>query len=303
MGIFRTEIWRIGIVSAPIQQIATAGNVENFPIKWIEAEQSLCFLADPFGLWRENKLYLFAEAYDYRTRRGNIVAYILDAELNILEHRTVLDEPWHLSYPYVFEADGEIWMLPEGYKSGKLSLYRAVNFPWQWEKIPEFSFPHAAIDASPFFAQGCWWIFYTPSQPKEARTSTLMLARADQLTGSWEDISSQPLSQTQSGARMGGTPFYHDGKLVLPTQDCSRTYGGAIRLLNMPPESIHNPQLTPGELLKAPASSAPFTDGLHTLSAVGNITLIDSKRIIYGSPQRIMVDLKRAWRKWRHLPF
>lgn len=297
MDTFVTEIWRIGIVKAPIQQIAAAGSVEDFPIKWIEADGPLRFLADPFGLWRDNHLFLFAEAYDYRTRHGNIVAYKLDAEFNILEHRTVLDEPWHLSYPNVFEADGEIWMLPEGYKSGKLSLYRAVNFPWQWEKVPEFDFPCAAIDPSPFFADGRWWIFYTPPTPHEARTSALMLASAERLTGRWENISPQPVRHDKSGSRMGGTPFYYDGKLILPTQDCSRTYGGALRLLEISPENLRLPQFRAGVRLQAPASYKPFTDGLHTLSAAGNITLIDTKRTQYGSPRRIVVDLVRKWCK------
>ncbi|WP_250881158.1 hypothetical protein [Escherichia coli] len=132
---------------------------------------------------KKGVLYLFAESYDYRTRRGDIIAYKLNADLDVIEQRTVLQEPWHLSYPFVFEADNEIWMLPEGYKSGTLTLYRAIEFPWRWEKVPDFSFPCAAIDATPFYAQGKWWMFYTPPLPKAARTDTLMLAHAPILWG------------------------------------------------------------------------------------------------------------------------
>lgn len=299
MDMLLTEIWRIGVVKAPIQQIAAAATLEDFRIAWIEADRSLCFLADPFGLWRNDKLYLFAEAYDYRTRRGNIVAYVLDASLNVLEHRTVLDEPWHLSYPNVFEADGEIWMLPEGYKSGALSLYRAVEFPWRWERVPEFTFPCAAIDPSPLFAEGRWWMFYTPPAPKEARTSVLMLATAEKLMGPWVNAVSTPIRQDKSGARMGGTPFYHQGKLILPTQDCSQTYGGALRLLEMSLDTLGSPDLVAGAHLQAPGSNAPYVHGLHTLSAAGDVTLIDTKRHLYGSPGRIAVDLARKWQKLR----
>ncbi|MBJ3813638.1 hypothetical protein F9C28_01510 [Shimwellia pseudoproteus] len=298
MDMFVTELWRIGIVQAPIQQVASAGGFDNLPITWIEADRTLCFLADPFGLWHNGYLYVFAEAYDYRTRRGDIMVFVLDANFTVIEKRTVLAEPWHLSYPCVFEADGEIWMLPEGYKSGTLTLYRATDFPWQWEKVPEFSFPCAGIDPSPFFADGCWWIFYTPPAPREARTSALMLARADTLTGRWENVSPQPIRQDKRGARMGGTPFLQEGKLILPTQDCSQTYGGALQLLEMSPASLANPVLTAGCRLTAPASNAPFTTGLHTLSAAGNVTLIDTKKTLIGSPQRIAVDLRRAVRKW-----
>jgi hypothetical protein len=297
MDMFLTDLWRIGIIQAPIQQVTAAGSLDAFAVKWIEAERSLCFLADPFGFWRDGNLYLFAEFYDYRSRKGDIAVFVLDDNLKVIEQRTVLAEPWHLSYPVVFEADNEIWMLPEGYKSGQLNLYRATNFPWQWEKVPEFSFPCAAIDASPFFAQDKWWIFYTPPTPREARTSVLMLACADDLFGPWQNVSEQPIRQDKSGARMGGTPFIHDGKVMLPTQDCSQTYGGALRMLEMPLADLSEPQLSAGALLRAPTNAEPFTDGLHTLSAAGDVTLIDCKRVLRGSPHRIAVDLQRALAK------
>ena len=299
MGMFQTDLWQVGMIQSPIQQVAKAGTLDAFNIKWITADRSLCFLADPFGFWRDGYLYLFVEFYDYRTRRGDIAVYVLDARLNVIEQRTVLSEPWHLSYPVVFESEGEIWMLPEGYKSGKLTLYRAIDFPWQWEKVPEFSFPCAAIDASPFFAQGCWWMFYTPPAPREARTRSLMLAQADHLFGPWRNVSDQPIRQDKSGARMGGTPFIDDDSVVLPTQDCTRTYGGALRLLEMPLASLSKPQLSSGALLQAPPSAMPYTDGLHTLSAAGDFTLLDCKRVLWGSLHRIGVDLQRAVHQWR----
>lgn len=45
----------------------------------------------------------------------------------------VLTEDWHLSYPFVFEHEGDIFMMPEGSRSGQLKLYRAVDFPNEWE--------------------------------------------------------------------------------------------------------------------------------------------------------------------------
>lgn len=48
MDMLLTDLWRIGIIQAPIQQVASAGKLDAFAIKWIEADRSLCFLADPF---------------------------------------------------------------------------------------------------------------------------------------------------------------------------------------------------------------------------------------------------------------
>ncbi|MGJ8526249.1 hypothetical protein LMG33818_001998 [Halomonadaceae bacterium LMG 33818] len=329
MSLLETEIWRIGIIPAPIDKVAEQAYLESARITWLEAETSFCFLADPFGIWRDNTLYVFAELYDYRTRKGVIVVYLLDRHLNKLEHRVVLEEPWHLSYPYIVEAEGEIWMLPEGYKSGALTLYRAKEFPWQWERMEDVEFPCAGIDASLLHAEESWWLFYTLPSPKEARTSTLMLARSTSIFGPWKNISESPIHHDRGGARMGGTPFIHDNQVILPTQDCTRTYGGALRLLSFPLDNLHMiscgeaathhkmPIVTQGPLLKSPQQSAPYVDGFHTLSAVESvdqrdeksprgekihlppITLIDTKQEIRGSLHRIGIDFIRALKKQR----
>lgn len=295
MSMFESDGWRLGIIQAPITQVAHQPGLDEADIHWINASRPLCFLADPFGLWLDNRLYLFAEAYDYRTRMGRIVVYVLDAQLNILETGTVLEEAWHLSYPVVFEQDGDIWMMPEGYKSGRLNLYRAIEFPWRWQRVEDFDFPTAAIDASLWRNQDGWWIFYTPPFPKEARTSALMLAHAPSLHGPWRNVTDQPIRIDKSGARMGGTPFIDGDRLVLPTQDCSQCYGGAITLLSTSLEHLERPQFEVHGTLTAPASAGLWQDGLHTLSAVDDrFTLIDSNRMIKSSLRRIGIDIRRA---------
>ncbi|MGJ8522891.1 hypothetical protein R84981_001582 [Carnimonas sp. R-84981] len=300
MSMLVSDIWRVGIINAPISQVAQQSALEQASIHWLEAADSMCFLADPFGLWRDNRLYVFVEAYDYRTRHGHIEVYVFDRHLEFLDQRAILKEPWHLSYPYVFEDGGEIWMLPEGYKSGRLSLYRAVDFPWRWQRVEEFAFPAAAIDASLYRNAKGYWIFYTPPAPKQARTSALMLAHADTLLGRWENVSPQPIHIDRGGARMGGTPFESGDQLVLPTQDCADSYGGALTLLSLPAAQLQRPTFQTLGRLTAPASACRYSDGLHTLSAVGDeFTLIDTKRLIKGSPKRIAIDIGRALRKSR----
>ncbi len=296
MGIRETDIWRCGIVQAPLAQIMAAGSLAPFPLHWLPEEPSLCFLADPFGFWHDGHLHVFAEHYDYRTRKGRIKVLVLDSQFAVLEQRVVLEEPWHLSYPVVFAAEGEIWMLPEGYKSGRLSLYRARQFPWQWEAVPGFDFPCAAIDASPLQVDGRWWMFYTPPAAG-GRTRTLQIAVADRLLGPWQDIAAQPVRPDVRGSRMGGTPQLLDGQLVLPAQDCQQTYGGAIRLLRTAWPFSGVPELVAEACLGPTPAFGDYQDGLHTLSAAGEVTLIDAKRILRHSPRRLLVELGRLLRR------
>ena len=46
----------------------------------------------------------------------------------------VLEEPWHLSYPFLIEWGGDIWMIPESSTNRDIAIYRAVDFPLKWER-------------------------------------------------------------------------------------------------------------------------------------------------------------------------
>jgi hypothetical protein len=292
----KKDIWKPGIVAAPLPAILARGSVAGLPITWLPSVGPLRYLADPLGLWQAGHLHVFVEAYDYRTRVGTIEVLVFDAGLRLLEHRPVLSEPWHLSYPFVFEAQGETWMLPEAYKSGGLTLYRARQFPFQWEAAHRIALDQVPLDATPLFHNGLWWLFYTSAARRADRNAALHVSWAGQLTGPWHPVPGNPVRVDASGARPGGTPVVIDGRVMLPVQDCSRTYGGALRPLwfdQLTPERI---AMTPGPTLSAPATFAPFTAGLHTLAAAGEVTLIDVKRTQL-SARGLWIDLRRKARR------
>ncbi|HEU0195707.1 MAG TPA: hypothetical protein VFQ88_00650 [Nevskiaceae bacterium] len=296
----RTDIWRVGILRASMNRIITAGTIENIDTTWLTASDPLQYLADPFGIWRDERLYVFMELFDYRTHRGGIDVAVYDATLAPLApRRAVLREPWHLSYPFVFEADGETWMLPEAWNSGRLSLYRAIEFPWHWQREPRFTFPVAAIDSTPIHAGDEWWLFYTPpGNTKALRRSVLKLARASSLFGPWREMELPPVRVGLDGSRMGGTPIQHAGTWWLPTQDCRATYGAGVQLQRLPDPAEPRHLETVGAPIRAPAAQPPYTRGLHTLSAAGPFTLVDTKRT-FRSWRRLLPEALRRLRPAR----
>ena len=100
---WRKDIWRPLIVEASANEVLDRGSLEDLPLRWVPAGGDLTFSADPFGVWREGYLFIFVEDFDYRTAHGTIAVHVLDDRLRWIEKRTVLAEPWHLSYPFVFE--------------------------------------------------------------------------------------------------------------------------------------------------------------------------------------------------------
>lgn len=274
----RKDIWRPGIVHAPFDAILAAGSIDGFACTWLPPTGSFRFLADPFGLWRDGKLHVFVETYDYRVRIGAIEVLTYDADFRLLGRASVLSEPWHLSYPNVFEAEGETWMLPEAHRSGGLTLYRAVDFPTRWEPAHHIVLDHVAVDATPLFHDGLWWLFYTSASRAADKMSALHIAFAERLAGPWIAHPLNPVRVDIASSRPGGTACVIDGEVVLPVQDCSRTYGGAIRPLRFTTLTPDRAVMAAGAAITAPTGFAPYTEGLHTLSAAGGVTLIDVKR-------------------------
>ncbi|MBO6086240.1 MAG: formyl transferase [Acetobacter sp.] len=253
------------------------------------------FMADPFCFQKEEKIYLFTEFFDYRTRHGIIECLTFNKQMTLLERRPVLSEPWHLSYPYVIEDNEAIYMLPESSKTGNLFLYRATSFPNRWERVTQLNLGHdIPIDATPVRYKNMWWLFYLQASPRQ---NALHAAYSHTLYGPWTCYHQNPILVGTSSARPGGTPItLPDGRLVLPVQDCSQTYGGTIHPLvfeTLTPEYIHCHAYTKSHLGEyTPQGLPPFTRGTHTLCALGEKTIFDAKAIDL-SPRGIFIQCVR----------
>lgn len=291
------DFWRPLIVQAPAQEIIAAGSLEPFRIRWFPDAGDLAYAADPFGIWREGILYAFIELFDYRHSHGTIGVCCFDEQLRLIRQGPVLREDWHLSYPHVFEHGGEIWMLPEACGSGRLTLYRARSFPWDWEPHAVLPLDGPVIDATPLWHDGLWWLFYTPAGTPEERVSTLCAAYADDLAGPWTAHPLNPLIHDRGGARPGGRPEVIDGVIHLPVQDSRGSYGAALRILRI--EQLDRTQFaaSAGPLLRAPASAAPLIEGCHTFAGAGPVTLIDVKSRRF-SARAMTMRPRREWDKW-----
>ena len=88
------------------------------------------FWADPFAWSQDGRHYIFCEEYPFDTRRGRISVLALDTDLSPQGPAVpVIDEPRHLSYPFLFEHRGTLYMVPESARSQRVDLYRCTEFP------------------------------------------------------------------------------------------------------------------------------------------------------------------------------
>jgi len=293
----KKDIWRTGLCFAPVDDIVTMGGFSGFDVTWLpDMPRSYQFRADPFGLRLGDSLHLFSEVFDYRDRHGRIEWAALDAKGRVIESRIVLEKPWHLSYPQVFASDGEIWMLPEAFQSGKLTLYRARTFPDEWEATCDIALGEdVAIDATMLNFHGMWWLFYTPLHAVQNGVNALHCAYANRLTGHWTRHAGNPIRVDHASARPGGMAVEIDGQVMLPVQDCVGGYGRGIRPLWFDSLSPASVKLSCGPRLNPAPGFAPYLEGLHTLSACGDLTFFDVKKRTL-SPNLLIIEARRALR-------
>jgi hypothetical protein len=203
--------------------------------------------------------------------------------------------PVHLSYPFVLEVDGRLYCLPESNQAREIVLYELERFPDRWKKVATLVSDCVMVDATLFRHEESWWIAATDDS-KRGDNSALHLWYATDIAGPWQAHPGNPVKVDVRSARPAGTPFVHEGKLYRPAQDCSKTYGGRTvinRVVTLTRTAFEEEFAVAVE----PDVSGPYPRGLHTISAVGAITLIDGKRTRFVPEQ-----FWRTLRGWLQRP-
>jgi hypothetical protein len=187
------------------------------------------FYADPFPIEREGRTVLFFEDLDHRHGRGVISAVEFGPTGPLGPARVALDEPWHLSYPFLVEDAGALWMVPESSAAGDVALYRCVEFPWRWERTATLLSGVEAADSTLFRHEGRWWMTSVVRPPCGGYSDTLHLYHAPTLQGPWEPHPANPVLIDAGTARPAGPVTSRGGALWRPIQDCELGYGVGLR--------------------------------------------------------------------------
>jgi len=185
--------------------------------------------ADPFLFVRNGRAYMFFERW-HASKPGVIWCAELGLDGVPLQGRPVLARDYHLSYPFVFELQGEMYMIPETQQNKTVETYRAVEFPWRWELAAVLLKDVTAVDPTIFEYQGKLWLFVAGYGGTAMNSSELSLFFADSLFGEWQPHPKNPIACDVRRARPAGALLKHGNALIRPGQDCSTRYGHAITL-------------------------------------------------------------------------
>ncbi len=197
------------------------------------------------------------------------------ADGTITAPHTVLDAPYHLSFPSLFRHDGCLYMLPESRARMAVDAYRCLRFPYEWERDRALFEGIAAVDSALLVEDGTFWLFTTVADPAvgAARCPHLLLFYADSLFGDWTPHPCNPLCTDERFIRNAGPIFRQGGLLVRPSQDCTEGYGHAINFRQIVKLSKTDYQEAPLTALQP--SWCPGLAGTHTYARSNGAEVVD----------------------------
>lgn len=217
------EQWTIGIYRGdspfsfdPSQDrrnpVLTAQDVTDAPAK---------FVADPFLVNDSDKWYLFFELYNLDTEQGDLAVATSVNTRKWKYEKVVLDEPFHLSYPYVFKWQNDYYLIPETFEANSIRLYRSDLFPTKWSFVTTLVENEELVDPSIVQFNDKWWLFAA-----EPNNDTLRLYFANELFGPWLEHPESPIVEANEHiARPSGRVLIYEDRLYRYTMDVRPSQG------------------------------------------------------------------------------
>ena len=273
---FRAPHWRVGwrfVCDDDVIDLEghPAGGWNDLP------DDGFHFYADPFPIEVDGRTHLFVEDFDHRVGRGVISVVEFDEAGPIGRPAPVLSHDVHLSYPHVFEADGEVWLIPETSAAKRVELYRATHFPAEWELEGVLLDDVEANDATVFRHDGQWWMTATVTDGG-SHCDALYVWHSPDLRGPWTAHRGNPVVIDITSARPAGHVVRRGERLIRPVQDCATGYGAALGLM----EIVRLDEFAFDQ--RAIAHITPGTSWpgrrIHTLNRAGRLECIDGSRLV-----------------------
>ncbi len=258
--------------------IMTGKNISHNSLEWSALRPLVPggdrYWADPFIVEKDNRYYVFIEEKILAAGLGRIVCLTLDEDGSLVSNQVVLERPYHLSYPFIFEYQNEMYMLPETASNRTLELYRCQHFPNQWQFVKTLMTDIYIVDATLLEYEKKWWLFANVKEEGGSSLDALHLFYADSpLADKWTAHPLNPIVKDMRSARPAGRIFIRDGKLIRPSQDSSRRYGYALKFNRID-------KLSENEYEETNVASF-FPKGgkilaTHTFNQSGDLTVVDA---------------------------
>lgn len=238
------------------------------------------FWADPFPLSVNGRHYIFFEELPFETGKGRICMVEVDRAGHASAPVTVLERDYHLSYPFLLEHEGELYMIPETGQNRTVEMYRCEEFPSRWAPVATLLDGGFYVDATLHREDDRWWMFANVGSDEAGADDELHLFSAATLFGEWKPHARNPVKCDVRSSRPAGRLFRQGDQLFRPGQICAPIYGSGValhRVLRLDDEQYAEQE--DRRIVPCAAPRARGDDpvlGLHTINRAGELSVTDA---------------------------
>lgn len=232
------------------------------------------FLADPFIIQENGRDYCFLEDYDYTIGKAEITVYELKQK-TAERVGVALNEPFHLSFPFLFKFEGKLYMCPETNANQDIRIYECVGFPLEWRLKKIVKKEINTVDTMFFEKNGRWWMF-TNIGPKNLNDlcSELHIFHADHpFSENWIPHAKNPVVFDALKARNGGLLAKGDDLYRVSQRQGFNRYGKGFsinKIVTLTPDEYVEKEVT-----SVAANFFPNLKGTHHIHSSGGVTVFD----------------------------
>lgn len=256
--------WEIGFVEGGINAVMCGDG--KLTINWMKHDYQDRWFADPFILEvTDSEIIVLVEEYQYSTKKGRIAELIIDkVSYELKEMNVILELDSHLSFPAIWREDSRVFVYPESWLSGKLSLYEYSGRGQEMRSVKVIcSEPMADAILTERF--GKKMLLSTKENDK--------LRYYDYIADVDRFVFSKEQDFGLATARNAGNFFEYEGKTYRPAQVCINCYGEAVEIQEVNKEGESNLLFKPIHRFYSP--HAKLKTGMHTLNSYKDVAVID----------------------------
>ncbi len=234
------------------------------------------FWADPMPVKYGDNYFIFVEELPYESGKGHLSVIRVDAQGAWTPPVKVLERPYHLSYPFVFEWEEDYYLVPETASNKSVELYKAESFPCEWSFQKVLLENIAVVDSTLAYVNSTWWLFAATMPYEELRDDNFMELNIFYATtpfGPWTAHPKNPVKSDVRNSRPAGGIVASHGRLLRPAQDCLRAYGHAISINEIERLTIH--EFSEREVARILPSEFDGAQRIHTIGHCEGLTVVD----------------------------
>ena len=256
------------------------------------------WFADPMLFADNGNTYLFVEAFDKKTYKGNIGFFTIQNN-KVSDFELLIDNNFHMSYPMVWRSEqNEYFMIPESEENGTVDLYQSEAFPRRWKRLKTLVAGVHYADTTLLDLNGKKYLF---TYHDKKVSWELLIYEFDAKSKSVSLI--QTLSYDKNACRPAGKFFIDEkGRLCRPVQNCQKGYGNGIFIyeVKFDGEKFSEQVISEFDNSKIKIDGVCGVDNFHTYTMTDEYEVIDFIHLKFKLLKKFFWQVRKFKRWKRH---